>query len=134
MPNQKKSNATFLFIFKQCATMLCGRHILHLKTILNTKPFPVAAAVWHFFFKCSRVMRSKVFSSKKEILEEVNKVDKRKREKHKNFLLTLSHARIYESWDDRDQTSLKWDKNIEENQVGKKVGLTSRQKKLLAPK
>ena len=79
-------------------------------------------------------MRSKVFSSKKEILEEVNKVDKRKREEHKNFLLTLSHARIYESWDDRDQTSLKWDKNIEENQVGKKVGLTSRQKKLLAPK
>ena len=39
----------------------------------------------------------------------------------------LSHARIYESWDGRDQTSPKWDKNYEKTKKLKK-GLTSRPK------
>ena len=67
----------------------------------HTQPFPVA--VWHF--QGSRV-RSKVFLQRWEILE-ANRVDKRwvlDSTGEKNFLLTLSYARLYASWDGRDQT------------------------------
>ena len=58
-------------------TMLCGRHILHLRKNhhLLTKPFPVVLLRFDIFLKC-RVMRSKVFSSKKRSLKKSTKLTK----------------------------------------------------------